>query len=110
MKTLHINSAASTNSKQVQKNRGTVYSLDCFNAGGAAAYVKLYNKATAPVVGTNTPVMVLAVPAAGNARLKLDYPAMFNLGIGIAITGAAADSDTTAVAANQVKATLVYGG
>jgi hypothetical protein len=73
------------------------------------AYVKLYNKATAPTVGTDIPEMILPVPAAvsgvpGVANPNIGFHGLrFALGLGIAITGAAVHTDTTAVAAGQVK-------
>jgi hypothetical protein len=79
------------------------------NIGATAAIVKLYNKATAPVVGTDTPEMIIPVPAAvggvpGFAEITPGFNGhRFALGLGIAITGGMADSDTTAVAAGQVK-------
>ena len=82
------------------------------NTGATAAFVKLYNKATAPTVGTDVPEMIIPVPAAvsgvpGAAELRPGFIAYrFALGLGIAITGGAADTDTTAVAAGQVKVKL----
>jgi hypothetical protein len=74
--------------------------------------VKLYNKATAPTVGTDVPAMIIPVPAAvagvpGVATLPVGFNGFrFALGLGLAITGAVADNDTTAVAAGQVKVIL----
>ena len=56
--------------------------------------------------------MIIAVPAAvsgvpGAATLPIGFSGFrFALGLGIAITGAVADSDTTAVLAGQVKVML----
>jgi hypothetical protein len=80
--------------------------------GAGAAFVKLYNKATAPTVGTDVPLMIIPVPAAvggvpGVAQISPGFNGYrFALGLGIAITGAVADTDTTAVAAGQVKVIL----
>lgn len=116
MITKNINSAATNNLQTVytpsRKGAGAeLFSVDAFNAGGAAAYLKLYSKATAAVVGTDLPVMVLALPAAGNGRLgPFVKGVQFPFGIQLALVTGAADTDNTAVAANQIKATLVYGG
>ena len=102
----NINSAATTNATVIKGSAGTLYSINAFNNGGAAAYVKLYNKATAPTVGTDIPVLVIPVPA-GDFNKPLTFGPLghrFTAGIGLAITGGAADNDTTAVAASQVKA------
>ena len=113
MFTKHINSAATNNARVIKKPGARLFSLTAFNAGGAAAYVKLYNSGAdgaVPVVGTATPVMVLAVPAAGSASIALYEGAEFPGGLSLGIVTGAADSDNTAAAANQVKATLVFGG
>lgn len=104
-----INSAASTNATSVKASAGTLYSLFASNTGAAVAYVKIYNKASAPTVGTDTPILVLAVPATGNASANLGALGhRLATGIALAITTGALDSDTGAVAANQVKALVSY--
>jgi hypothetical protein len=106
----NINSAATTNGTLIKGSAGTLFSINAFNNGGAAAYVKLYNKATAPTVGTDIPVLVIPVPAGSQNQPftlgTLGY--RFALGIGLAITGGSADNDTTAVAASQVKVLAGY--
>jgi len=107
-----LNSAASTNGALIITGTSGVTAFYATNTGASAAYVKLYNKATAPTVGTDVPEMIIPVPAAvsgvpGAAELRPGFIAYrFALGLGIAITGGAADSDTTAVAAGQVKVKL----
>lgn len=100
---VYINSAASTNGQTLFAG-SRIVSLAVSNTGAGAAYLKLYNKASAPTVGTDAPVLTIAVGA--NATVTVPMPAEgmpFTLGIGLAITGAAADSDTTAVGAGEVK-------
>lgn len=58
-----LNSAATTNATLVKATAGNIYSYVFSNNGGATAFVKLYNKATAPTVGTDTPLEVIPVPA-----------------------------------------------
>jgi hypothetical protein len=109
---LIINSAASTNGQLVLTGTSGLQALFASNTGAGAAYVKLYNKATAPTVGTDTPAMLITVPAAvagvpGSVEITPGFSGYrFALGLGLAITGGAADSDTTAVAAGQVKVIL----
>ena len=105
-----INSAAGTNGQLVVAGTISLQSLYATNIGATDAYIKLYNKATAPVVGTDVPAMIIPVPAAsaggvpGVAQLSPNLAGYrFALGLGLAITGAAADTDTTAIAAGQVK-------
>jgi len=99
-----VNSAATTNATSVKASAGRLMGLCASNAGAGAAFVKLYNKASAPTVGTDVPVLTIPVPA--SSVLSLDLGALgrqFTLGIALAITNLVADSDTTAVAAAQVK-------
>lgn len=99
-----VNSAATTNGALIATGTSGLQALFASNIGAADAFVKLYNKATAPTVGTDVPDMVLRVPAGGNIELKPGFNGYrFNLGLGIAITNLVADTDTTAVAAGQVK-------
>jgi hypothetical protein len=107
-----LNSAATTNATLVLTGTSGLHAFYATNTGAAAAYVKLYNKATAPTVGTDVPAMILVVPAAaggvpGVCTLPIGHNGFrFALGLGLAITGGAADADTTAVAAGQVKVML----
>jgi hypothetical protein len=109
---LIINSAASTNGQLVLTGTSGLQALFATNTGAGAAFVKLYNKATAPTVGTDVPAMIITVPAAvGGIPGSVEITPGFNgyrfaLGLGLAITGLVADTDTTAVAAGQVKVIL----
>lgn len=104
-----LNSAATTNATSVKASAGTLFGLSCSNAGAAAAFVKLYNKASAPTVGTDVPVLTIAVPLSGTFSLELsNLGHRFATGIAFAITNLVADSDTTAVAASQVKVMMDY--
>ena len=102
-----VNSANSTNGALVLTGTSGLQAFFASNVGASDAFVKLYNKATAPTVGTDVPEMVIKVPANGQVELTPGFIGYrFALGLGIAITGAAADADTTAVAVGQVKVKL----
>jgi hypothetical protein len=104
-----LNSAATTNATSVKASGGGVYAVTASNSGAAAAFIKLYNKATAPTVGTDTPVLTIPVPASGVANVQFGAIGQrFSTGIAFAITNLIADTDTTAVAANQVKVMVSY--
>lgn len=105
----NINSAASTNAAFIKNAAGTVYSITASNTGAAAAFLKLYNKASAPTVGTDVPVLTIPIPASSVQNIEFGTAGhRFTTGIAIAITNLAADSDTTAVAAAQVKVMTAY--
>lgn len=98
-----VSSAATTNATSGKASAGTVYTLEALNTSAAVKYLKLYNKASAPTVGTDTPVRTIALPPS-NVRTFIEFPTglYFSTGIAYALTGAAADADTTALAAGDV--------
>ena len=101
--TFTLISAATTNATNIKSSAGTLYTLTVFNNGAAAAYFKLYNKATAPTVGSDTPVGTFLLPSGGGFTYPIpDVGLNFSTGIAYAITGGGALADTTAVAATQV--------
>lgn len=103
------NSTADTNLANIKNAAGSFYGITCFNNGASTAYVKLYNKTSAPVLASDTPVMVFIVPATSNKEVTWALPGYrFATGLSIAITGGIADNDTTAVAAGQVKTAVSY--
>lgn len=61
-----LTSAATTNATSVKTSGGTIYNIVASNTGAAAAYLKIYNKASAPTVGTDIPVHTCVIPAGGN--------------------------------------------
>jgi hypothetical protein len=105
-------SAASTNATSVKASAGQVYAIYAHNTNAAARHLKLYDKASAPTVGTDTPVLTLPIP--GNlqgAGFVLDTGGMgvaFASGIALAITTGVADGDAGAVAANEIVVNLLY--
>lgn len=104
-----LNSAATTNGALISTGTSGLSAFYATNIGSTVAFVKLYNKATAPTVGSDSPEMTIPIPpavagVAGVANISMGFNAFrFPLGLGIAITGVYADADTTAVALNQVK-------
>lgn len=104
-----ILSAASTNSTLVLTGARAVYGYSLANTSASWRYVRFYNKATAPTVGTDSPIFVAALPPGGGSNIPKDgLNIPFSLGLGYSITGGAADLDTTVVAANDVVGTIWY--
>ena len=101
-------SAASTNATSVKASAGQVYGFYLYNSAAYTVFLKLYNKASAPTVGTDTPFMTVPVPAGGGAVADWDGGIAMGTGIAFAITKAIADNDTTAVAANDLAVNLLY--
>ena len=95
--------AASTNAANVKGSAGRVYSVDCLNASAAARFLKLYNKATAPTVGTDAPFATFAIPAGQRLSINWgDIGLYLSAGIGYALTTGAPDADTGALTAGDI--------
>jgi hypothetical protein len=100
--------AASTNATNLKASAGNIAALDVFNVATYPVFLKLYNKASAPTVGTDTPTWTIPVPAGGGFSRDFLYGEYFSTGISYAITKLQADSDTTAVAANDVTGRIAW--
>lgn len=104
-------SAASTNATNIKAFAGAVGFIYAVNLNAAIRYLKLYNKASSPTVGTDTPIATLPIPASTTgAGFMISMPGgvAFTTGISFALTTGAADSDTAAVAANEIFLFLGY--
>jgi hypothetical protein len=96
-------SAATTNAALLSSVPVDIYHISATNTTASLKYLKLYNKKSAPVVGTDVPTMAIALqPTNVLTQIPIDLGLYFNQGLAIAITGAAADADATAVAAGDV--------
>ena len=104
-----VNSAATTNATSTKATAGTVWSIVASNINAAVRYLKLYNLTVAPTVGTSVPVLTIPIPAGGVVQIDGGSNGIrFGTGIAWALTTGAADSDTAAVAANEIKVTIAY--
>lgn len=104
-------SAASTNATSLKASAGQVYSVTASNINAAIAYLKFYNKASAPTVGTDTPVYVFPIPGnAAGAGVTHSFPCglEFTTGIAWALTTGATVASTGAVAASEVIVSVGY--
>jgi hypothetical protein len=97
-------SAATTNATSAKASAGNVHQIIAMNTTAAVKYLKLYNKASAPTVGTDTPVLTIPLEVSNRlVQINLaDGGLYFSTGIAYALTGAAADADATALAAGDV--------
>ena len=103
-------SASGTNATNVKSAPGAVGFIWAVNLNAAVRFLKLYNKASAPTVGTDTPIATLPIPAsATGAGFSLAIPngVAFTTGISYAVTTGYADADTGAVAVGEI---FVFGG
>lgn len=104
-------SVATTNATSAKASAGQVYGYFLSNINAAPAYLKLYNKASAPTVGSDVPVMTILIPgntAGAGANCEFTNGIQFATGVAYAVTTGVANSDTGAVAANEVVINLLY--
>lgn len=105
----NVVTAASTNAAFIKASAGTLYELTISNVTATASYIKIYNKASAPTVGTDVPV--LTIPAPANSTVSMEFGALgkrLGTGIAIAATAAIAATDTAVtVAGIQINASYI---
>lgn len=104
----HLIAAASTNATVLKASAGQLYGASIYNNAGYPVYLKFYNTASAPTVGTTTVVYEVPVQAGWAREVHSDEGLAFSTGIAYALTKGIADSDTTATAANDASMDLIY--
>jgi hypothetical protein len=94
----HTIGAATTNAKVIKAGVGQIEAFTGWAT--TAAYLKFYDKATAPTVGTDIPVLTMLLPANQPVSVSMaGIGLQMNNGIAMAITLNPADTDATALAA-----------
>jgi len=108
---------ADTNLVSVKASSGQVYAIQAFNVSASAFWLKLYNKASAPVIASDAaliqkrilvPANTTAANGAGVIMEVTDLGNVFSTGIAYACTRGIGDTDTTATAANDGAVNLDY--
>jgi hypothetical protein len=93
----------------VKASSGTIYAINANNTTAAARYVRLFQKATAPTLGTDVPSVVVTVPAGSSKEISYASGGLvFGSGIGVAVTTDAAQLGSTAATAGDVQVTISY--
>lgn len=103
-----IVAAASTNATLLKASAGQIYKISVFNTALYNVFLKLYNKASAPTVGTDTPVMTIPIQAGGGYSDTWSMGLPFSTGIAYAITKLQADTDTTVVVAGDLTGNTLW--
>ena len=103
-------STNTTNATSVKTSAGSINAMHVSNTNATTgAYLKIYNKASAPTVGTDTPVFTFYIPPAGIRTIDCGTSATrLSTGIAYAITLNPADTDVTAVPANEIIVNMSY--
>ena len=99
-------STAAVYTAEVKASAGQIYGVEIFNKGAAAVYARLYNQTGAPGSGDAANIIwrgIVPGSATGAGFVK-GWPngKICATGIGIRVSGAIADNDTTVLAANEV--------
>jgi len=99
--------------QNIKASSGQIYTITANNRSNAERFLKVYNKATAPIVGTDIPVMTLPLDGKTgggqtNVEIEISPGFAFSLGIGIAATTGIADANTGNPSVNDVVATIGY--
>jgi len=97
----HYLSAASTNSTLVLGRPSVVKMIYAQNTGTVNAFLKFYDKVTAPTCGTDVPKLTIPLPGGASvggppAQPDISDGILFYVGVGFCITAAIADNDTGA--------------
>mgnify|MGYP006329362015 FL=1 len=106
----YISTGTSVDSVLIKTGQARLFCIDVQNSDAAPIYLKFYNKATAPTVGTDAVVYLKGVPATDGDIICLpkEAPKLFPLGMGIGITTSSASNSTAAVGAGDVTLTIFY--
>lgn len=97
-----VSAANTTNATLAKGAAAQLYGIAGYNAAAAIRYVKLYDKATAPAVGTDVPKITLVIPASSAFQFNWPTPIEFRVGLGYGLTTGVADNDTGALTAADV--------
>lgn len=106
-----IQTSAAVLTTVVKASAGRLGFIACYNSGSAAAYLKVYNKATTPS-SSDTPIYRAVIPANNSTGSGFIQPIIIgvtcNAGISYRVTGGIADNDTTALTANTILVNIAY--
>jgi hypothetical protein len=98
-----LSAAATTNATSAKASAGRLYKIRGLNASASVRYLKFYNKASAPTVGTDAVILTLALKASDVFDIDFENIGYyFSTGIAYALTTGSADNDTGALTAGDV--------
>jgi len=105
-----LNSAATNNATLIKAGTGQLYSLVVTNNNAAVRYLKVYDKATLPVPGTDVPALTIQIPIGTYVHLNFGtFGLSYSLGLGISLGTVATDTpDATTVSAREHKLNIAY--
>lgn len=109
---VHFKSSTnSTNATSVKASSGTVFNMIIHNThsgGGSSVTFRLYDKATAPVVGTDVPMILIHIDANSSKEINFTSGITFVNGISYSVTAGDTLLDATVVDADGVQIYMGY--
>jgi hypothetical protein len=100
---------ASNNQTLLKASTGNIYTIHLTNYAAYACFFRLFNKATAPVTGTDANLYEWAIPANSSIDIPIsDVGLKFATGIGFNITKLQAALDNTVLVAGDIQLTMAY--
>lgn len=103
----HLVAANSANATNVKNGAGRLIGWQFQNTTASIVYVKFHNSASTPTAGASV-FMTVGIPANGKSEVTIEGGIAFSAGIGFTTVTDAADSGTTAVAANAIVGDIFY--
>lgn len=107
LSTFHLMSGGSTNAQSVKASAGQLYGWYVYNSNAAARKLAFHNTSGTPTAGSSV-FFSLVIPPTSGANVFTEMAIPFSSGIGITTVTGLADSDNTAVSANDLTINLWY--
>ncbi|KKL04533.1 hypothetical protein LCGC14_2615120, partial [marine sediment metagenome] len=96
-------------SQNIKSTPGAIYGYYAYNFDSEPSYLKLYNVSGAVNLGTDIPIITIAIPASAAANMQFSNGLKgFTAGIGVAATSGVPDDNTALPAASAVGLNLFY--
>lgn len=103
-------STGAVQATNAKSSAGQIYRVNFTNINATPVYVRLYNKASAPLT-SDTPIWRITVPGnTAGAGIVETFPAGLacSLGVGYRVTSGIADNDATVLVASTVLGNIAY--
>jgi hypothetical protein len=105
--TYHLVSAGTTNATSIKGSAGQVFGWYIYNSNAAARKVAFHNTSGTPTAGSSI-FFSLMIPPSSGANVFTETGIVFSSGIGITTVTGLADSDSAAVASNDLIINIWY--
>lgn len=106
--TFHIVSAATTNATNIKSTPGQVFGWFIYNSNAAARKINFHDIPVVPIAGTTLVEFSLVIPATSGANVFTSIGIFFDRGIAITTVTGLPDTDSAAVALNDLVINIFY--